>query len=89
MRNANANECFLYVSVWSVLDAGSNLLPPLPEVRDRQEVVKARAAKSTPLSFSDPKWMRWMVATIIAVDTLNSAVSSYVAYDYSVSDFGK
>jgi len=33
--------------------------------------------------------MKWMVWSIVVVDTLNSIVSSYVAYDYSVSDFGE
>jgi len=37
---------------------------------------------------SDHKWMKWMVASIFVIGTLNSAVSAYTAYDYAVTDFG-
>lgn len=33
--------------------------------------------------------MKYMVWTIVMVDTLNSTVSAYVAYDYAVTDFGR
>jgi hypothetical protein len=37
---------------------------------------------------SDRKWMKWMVVCVLVIDTLNSAVSAYTAYDYAVADFG-
>lgn len=40
------------------------------------------------LSNSDPRWMKIMVYVLTTVDTVNSVVSCYVAYDYSVRDFG-
>lgn len=32
--------------------------------------------------------MKWMVASVLVIGTLNSAVSAYTAYDYAVTDFG-
>jgi len=32
--------------------------------------------------------MKWMVTAVFLIDTLNSAVSAYTAYDYAVTDFG-
>lgn len=37
----------------------------------------------------DYTWMKAMVIVLLLIDTLNSIVSSYVAYDYSVNDFGE
>ncbi|KAF8320437.1 hypothetical protein DL93DRAFT_2074090 [Clavulina sp. PMI_390] len=37
---------------------------------------------------TDPLWMKTMVGGLAVLDTLNSILSCYVAYDYSVNDFG-
>ncbi|KAF8314263.1 hypothetical protein DL93DRAFT_1095171 [Clavulina sp. PMI_390] len=36
----------------------------------------------------DPLWMKIMVGGLTIIDTLNTVVSCYVGYDFSVNDFG-
>ncbi|KAF8320339.1 hypothetical protein DL93DRAFT_1834272 [Clavulina sp. PMI_390] len=36
----------------------------------------------------DPMWMKIMVGGLTIIDTVNSVLSCYVAYDFSVNDFG-
>lgn len=60
--------------------------------RHAQKYVLPRSISCSPSDSrvcSDPKWMKYMVWVIVLVDTLNSTVSAYVAYDYAVTDFGR
>ncbi|KAF8305246.1 hypothetical protein DL93DRAFT_2172687 [Clavulina sp. PMI_390] len=36
----------------------------------------------------DPRWLKTVVGVLIAIETFNSMFAAYIAYDYTVSNFG-
>jgi len=59
---------------------GRYVLPALQEVRLSCATQKLRILHPT---YSDARWIKWMVAWLILMEATSSALASFVAYDYA------